>query len=286
MSIYKIAEIGINYAFGKDKTKFLENAKKLIDIAKASGCDAVKFQKRNPDKCVPDLQKVQPKTVPWREEEITYLQYKKDIEFTLLDYIEIDRYCKEKNIEWSASPWDLDSAMFLADNFDIKWIKIASASICDLELVEFCANNFKKIIISTGMSKTTEIDNAINLIKSTNKNIVIMHTNSSYPTPIEDVNLNRIEALKHKYPNCKIGYSNHCFGLSAPMIAPLLGAEYLEFHITLSHDLFGSDQKASIEPQGLFKLIKGIKEIDIMLGDSNIGQVTEPELEIRKKLRK
>jgi len=286
MNTYVIAEIGLNFAYGVSQTEFLTNAKRLIDIAKSSGCDAVKFQKRNPEKCVPELQKVQPRDVPWRNETTTYLQYKKDVEFGILEYIEIDKYCKEKNIEWSASPWDVDSAMFLADNFNLPWVKIASASICDLELIKFCANNFKKVIISTGMSKLTEIDNAINEISKYNNRIIIMHTNSSYPTPIEDVNLNRMVALKHKYPNYKIGYSNHCFGLSAPMIAPLLGAEYLEVHITESHTLYGTDQSSSIEPHGLFKLMKGIKEINIMLGDSLVGVPTKLELPIREKLRK
>jgi len=284
--MYNIAEIGINQFYGDSANDFLNNTKRLIDLASSAGCDAVKFQKRNPNKCVPELQKVQPRDVPWRSETTTYLQYKKDIEFSLLEYTEIDKYCKLKNIAWSASPWDLDSAIFLADNFELPWIKIASASICDLELVEFCAKNFKKVIISTGMSKLSEIENAINCIKQYNQNIVILHTNSSYPTPIEDVNLNRIKALIDHYPEYEIGYSNHCFGLTAPMIAQLFGAKYLEFHITESHDLYGTDQKSSIEPQGLFKLMKGIKEIEIMSGNTEIGQITKNENSIREKLRK
>ena len=284
--MYTIAEIGINQFYGKSKSKFLENTKRLIDIAVSAGCSAVKFQKRNPDICVPELQKVQPRDVPWRDETTTYLQYKKDIEFGLLEYTEIDKYCKEKHIEWSASPWDIDSAIFLADNFDLPWVKLASASIADLELVEFCANNFKKIIISTGMSKLSEIENAINIIKKQTKNIVVMHTNSSYPTKTEDVNLNRILKLQEMYPDYSIGYSNHHFGLTAPMIAPLLGASYIEFHITESHDLYGTDQKSSIEPHGVFKLLKCLKEIDTMMGDDEVGNPTKSEMSIREKLRK
>ncbi len=286
MKTYTIAEIGINQFYGKDRSKFLENTKELIDIAKAAGCKAVKFQKRNPDVCVPEAQKSQPRQVPWRDDITTYLQYKKDIEFGLEEYEEIDAYCFEKGIEWSASPWDLDSAIFLAENFDLPFVKIASASICELNMLEYCAKNFDKIILSTGMSTLVEIEDAINTIEKYNSNIIIMHTNSSYPTPIEDVNLNRILKLKKIYPDYKIGYSNHCFGLGAPMAAVVLGTDYIEFHITKSHDLYGTDQSSSIEPHGVFKLLKGIREIETMLGDDKVGEPSAKEHIIREKLRK
>ena len=283
---YIIAEIGLNYAYGKDKDKFLSNAKKLIDVAVIAGCDAVKFQKRDPDVCVPEHQKLKEKTVPWEEKITSYIQYKKDIEFDKEQYDEIDRYCKEKGIDWSASPWDMNSAKFLNDNYNLPWIKIASASITDLDLVDYCAQNFKKIIISTGMSKVSEISNAMEILKKHRpSNSVILHCNSSYPAHVKDLNLSYILKLKQQYPWAKCGYSGHEFGLTTSMSAIYLGAEYIERHITLSRDLWGSDQMASIEPQGLFKLVKGIRDLELAYGDGE-KRITEEEEKKRESLRK
>jgi len=282
---YIIAEIGINFAFGKDKRLFLDNTLALIDIAKISGCDAVKFQKRNTDVCVPKHQKLVEKTVPWNDKTITYLEYKNDIEFGEEEYDIIDKYCKEKKIAWSASPWDLDSAKFL-NEYNLPWVKIASASITDLELVEYCAENFKKVIISTGMSKVREISNAMEILeKHIPSNTVVLHCNSSYPAHVQDLNLSYILKLKEQYPWAKVGYSGHEFGLTTSVAAVYLGAEYIERHITLSRDTWGSDQLASVEPQGLFKLVKSIRDIELAYGNGQ-KQITQEETIKRKSLRK
>lgn len=272
---YIISEIGINH------NGDLDIAKKLIDISAAAGCNAVKFQKRNPDVCVPDHQKSVMRDTPWGS--MTYLDYKYKVEFGKDEYDEIDKYCKEKGIEWSASPWDLDSLEFLAQ-YDIPFIKIASASITDNELLIKTCQTGKKIIISTGMSSEEEIDEAVAILKQYAKDYAILHCNSSYPAPIEELNLSCIKTLKEKY-NCEVGYSGHEFRLGTSVAAVYLGASIIERHVTLDRTMWGSDHMASVEPQGLFKLVSGIRELEKSYGDGTIS-VTETEKEVRKKLRK
>jgi N-acetylneuraminate synthase len=272
---YIISEIGINH------NGDLDIAKKLIDISAAAGCNAVKFQKRNPDVCVPDHQKSVMRDTPWGS--MTYLDYKYKVEFGKDEYDEIDKYCKEKGIEWSASPWDLDSLEFLAQ-YDIPFIKIASASITDKELLIKTCQTGKKIIISTGMSSEEEIDEAVAILKQYAKDYAILHCNSSYPAPIEELNLSCIKTLKEKY-NCEVGYSGHEFRLGTSVAAVYLGASIIERHVTLDRTMWGSDHMASVEPQGLFKLVSGIRELEKSYGDGTIS-VTETEKEVRKKLRK
>lgn len=276
-SIYIIAEIGINH------NGDLNIAKELIDIAKVAGCDVVKFQKRNPDVCVPEHQKTVLRQTPWGE--MTYLDYKYKVEFNRQEYDEIDLYCKDKNIKWTASPWDLDSLDFLTQ-YDIPFIKIPSALLTDLELIKASAESGKAIILSTGMSTLEEIDAAVNIIKTTNDSVEysILHCNSTYPAPIEDLNLRCIQSLKDRY-QCPVGYSGHEFGLTTTIASICFGASIIERHITLDRTMWGTDQMCSVEPQGLIKLVRGIRELDSALGDG-LKRVTQGEEVIKKKLRK
>mgnify|MGYP003114967849 CR=1 FL=1 len=270
--VYVIAEIGINH------NGSLDIAKQLIDLAKVAGCDAVKFQKRNPDVCVPEHQKNVMRSTPWGE--MTYLDYKYRVEFEKQEYDEIDRYCKEKGIEWSASPWDLDSLSFLM-KYDIPWIKIPSAMITNEELMKASAATGKKIIFSTGMSTYEEIDQAVEWLDGCET--LMLHCNSTYPAPLEDLNLSCIQTLKERY-NCEVGYSGHEFRLGTSVAAIYLGATCIERHITLDRTMWGSDHMSSVEPQGLIKMVRGIRELELAYGDG-IKKVTDGELAPRKKLR-
>ncbi|MBL96862.1 MAG: N-acetylneuraminate synthase [Legionellales bacterium] len=271
---YIIAEIGINH------NGSLEVAKKLIDIAAVAGCDAVKFQKRNPDVCVPDHQKDIPRDTPWGI--MSYIDYKHRMEFGQEEYDEIDRYCKEKEIEWSASPWDMDSLEFLLQ-YDIPFLKIPSAMITNEQLMRESARSGKEVIFSTGMSNLDEVDQAVEWMREEDADFSLLHCNSTYPAPLEDLNLKCIQTLKQRY-NCEVGYSGHEFRLGTTVASVYLGATIIERHITLDRTMWGSDHLASVEPQGLIKLVKGIRELEIALGDGH-KRVTDGELPVRKKLR-
>jgi N-acetylneuraminate synthase len=271
---YIIAEIGINH------NGDLNIAKRLIDIAALSGCDAVKFQKRNPDVCVPEHQKNIIRDTPWGT--MTYLEYKYKVEFEKAEYDEIDRYCKEKDIVWSASPWDLDSFEFL-NQYNLPFIKLPSALLTNYPLIEACAKSGKKVILSTGMSTEEEIDIAIETIRKHTDNFAILHCNSTYPAPLNELNLSTIPTLKNKY-NCEVGYSGHEFRIGTTVASVYLGATIIERHITLDRTMWGTDHLSSVEPQGLIKLVKGIRELEEAFGDGTI-QVTESEKIIRNKLR-
>lgn len=270
-----IAEIGINH------NGSLEIAKRLIDVAVLSGCDSVKFQKRNPDVCVPEDQKTKLRETPWGT--MTYLEYKYKVEFNKDEYDEIDRYCKEKDIKWSASPWDIDSLNFLSQ-YDLPYIKIPSAMLTNNELLSKTISTKKKIILSTGMSTEKEIDSAVELLsKNGNTNFCLLHCNSQYPAPLEELNLSAIQTLKAKY-GCEVGYSGHEFRLGTSVAAVYLGATIIERHITLDRTMWGTDHLSSVEPQGLIKLVKGIRELELSFGDGQLN-CTAGELEIAKKLR-
>lgn len=291
---YIIAEIGLNH------NGDLNIAKKLIDIAVMSGCDAVKFQKRNPDVCVPDHQKDIIRDTPWGK--MSYLEYKHKIEFNKKEYNEIDRYCKERGIAWSASPWDLDSLEFLSQ-YDIPFIKIPSAMITNEDLMFAAKRTGKKVIISTGMSTFAEIERAITILKlpgdtvktlrpwnydevkegKTACDFAVLHCNSTYPAPLNELNLSAIKTLKDRF-KCEVGYSGHEFRLGTSVAAVYLGATIIERHITLDRTMWGTDQLSSVEPQGLIKLVKGIRELEESFGDGKI-KVTESEKIVRKKLR-
>jgi len=275
--IYIIAEIGINH------NGDLAIAKKLIDIAKVAGCDVVKFQKRNPDVCVPEHQKSVMRDTPWGK--MTYLEYKYKVEFEKKEYDEIDTYCKNKQIDWTASPWDLDSLNFL-NKYDVPFIKIPSALLTDIELIKESTKTGKKVIISTGMSTIEEVDAAVDAIKGINSNAsyAILHCNSTYPAPNDELNLKCIQTLKDRY-KCEVGYSGHEFGLTTTIASICLGATIIERHITLDRTMWGTDQMCSVEPQGLIKLVRGVRELNNALGDG-VKVVTETEKPIRDKLRK
>jgi len=274
---YIIAEIGINH------NGCLKTAKRLIDIAAAAGCDAVKFQKRNPDVCVPKHQKNVLRDTPWGQ--MTYLEYKHKVEFGQEEYDIIDKYCKQQNIAWSASPWDLDSLNFLKQ-YDVPFIKIPSAMITNKKLLSAAGETGKRVIISTGMSTSKEVDDAVHEleVQCEYKDIAILHCNSTYPAPIDELNLSCIKTLKDKYQCIEIGYSGHEFRLGTSVSAVYLGASIIERHITLDRTMWGSDHMSSLEPQGLFKLVSGIREIERAYGDGKI-KVTTSEKSVRKKLR-
>jgi N-acetylneuraminate synthase len=243
-----ISEIGINH------NGSLDLCKKLILLSKVAGCDYVKIQKRNPDVCVPEAQKNLIRKTPWGE--MTYLEYKWKLEFSEEQIIELVDFSKSNNIEFFASVWDLDSVKLMAKYTKIG--KIPSALITNLELCKFARENFETLIISTGMSNEKEIEECINACNPD----VIMHTNSTYPCPVEELNLNYIHWLKEKWVGKEIGYSGHEFGLVTTYAAVAMGSTWIERHITLDRTMWGSDQSSSIEPDGLIKLVKGIRGIE------------------------
>jgi N-acetylneuraminate synthase len=289
-----IAEIGINFAYGENSSLFMKNIKKLIDAASISGVNYVKFQKRDPYICVPQAEREKSKRVPWRKEESTYFQYKLDSELTEENYREIDRYCDERGISWFASAWDKNSVDFLR-KFETKlpngkWgkmIKIPSALIHDLELLEYARDCSDFLLISTGMSTQEEIDRAIEVGQPD----VVFHTNSTYPAPVSELNLDYLVYLQHINKSndfakkFEVGYSGHEFGLTTTVASTVLGATWIERHITLDRSLWGSDQMASVEPQGLIKLVKSIRDIESARGGYGPREVLNSELEKRKTLR-
>ena len=269
-----IAEIGINH------NGDISMAKKLISMAKNCGCDYVKFQKRNPDICVPENQKKQMRETPWGY--ISYLDYKKKIEFSKDDYKIIDDYCKEKKIEWFASVWDLDSLKFI-EQFNVSTHKIASALVTNLELLKEVAKCKKYTFISTGMCELEDIDKAVDIFKKANCEFELMHSVSTYPADEKDLNLSLINFYKKRY-NCNVGYSGHEAGISPSVIAAALGASSIERHITLSRSLFGTDQSASVERRGLIELVTVIRKIPIVLGVPQ-KKMLDAEKPIAKKMR-
>ena len=275
--VFIIAEIGINH------NGSLENAKKLIDVAEIAGCDSVKFQKRNPDVCVPEHQKKKVRTTPWGE--MTYIDYKKRVEFGKEEYDEIEKYCKQKSVDWTVSVWDKDSLEFSLQ-YDLPFLKIPSALITDLDLVRETAKHSKQIILSSGMSTTEEVDLAVRTSLEYSNNVVLMHCNSSYPCPLGELNLRCITTLKNKYEKLgvKIGYSGHEMFLHTSLAAISLGAGYVERHITLDRNMWGTDQSCSLEPQGLFRLVRATRQLEEAFGDGVI-RVTESEIPVRNKLR-
>lgn len=267
-----IAEIGINH------NGDLSLAKKLIDVAVIAGCDYVKFQKRDPDLCVPERQKNKPKYTPWGE--MTYLEYKHKIEFNHEQYEEIFDYCDSKKIKCFASVWDIDSVDFMCRYTDIA--KIPSALITDLKLCEYARFKNEKLLISTGMSTEEEVQACVESCSPD----VIFHTNSTYPSPVSELNLSYINWLKDKYPHSIIGYSGHEYGLVPTFAAVVMGAKYIERHITLDRTMWGSDQMSSVEPAGLIKLIKGIRDIESSLGTASPRKLLNSEKEKKRNLRK
>ncbi len=271
---YFIAELGINH------NGDLQIAKKLIDAASACQWNCVKFQKRDPDISVPEHQKNIMRDTPWGK--MTYLDYKKRLEFGKKEYDYINQYCKEKPIDWTASVWDIPSLRFMAE-YDIPFIKIPSAKITDKDLLLEACKTQKPLVVSTGMSSVEEIDEAVNILEKNASQYILLHCNSAYPTPKDELNLNSIKFLQERY-KCPIGYSGHEQDLEPTVYSTVLGVRMIERHITLDHAMWGTDQAASLEPMGMDVLRKRIKDIDVILGNG-IKRVTENELPVRKKLR-
>ncbi len=273
--VFMIAEIGINH------NGSLDVAKKLIDAAFACNWHCVKFQKRSPELCVPEDQKNILKDTPWGK--ITYLEYKCKIEFNHNEYSYINKYCKEKPIFWTASVWDIPSLEFVI-SYDVPFIKIPSAKLTEHELLKVASQSGKPVILSTGMSTVEEVDKAVEILEKHSKgDYVLMHTNSAYPAPIEELNLSVINYLRDRY-KCIVGYSGHEYSLEPSVIAVSMGAKIIERHITLNHNMWGSDHAASLEVHAMDMLHKRIKEIKSIIGDG-VKKVTEAELASRKKLR-
>ena len=270
---YIIAEIGINH------NGDLETAKKLIDVAVLAGCDAVKFQKRTPELCVPRDQWDIPRESPWGC--LSYIEYKKRIEFGPEEYKEIDRYCSEKGIAWFASCWDEPSVDFI-EQFNPACYKIASASLTDDNLLKHINERGRPMILSTGMSTMDEIRHAVSILDK--DRLLIAHCTSTYPCKPEQLNLRVIQTLKQEF-NCPVGYSGHEVGLQTTLAAVVLGACFVERHITLDRAMWGSDHAASVEPGGLTRLVRDIRVIEAGMGDGG-KQGYDDEIPIRKKLRK
>jgi len=271
---YIIAEIGINH------NGDLETAKQMIDAAIHAGVDAVKFQKRTPEVCTPPEQQKQMRETPWGY--ITYLDYRYKVEFGEEQYREIDRYCKEKNIDWMASVWDEQSVNFM-EKFDTPAYKVPSASLTDHNLLKYTRKTGKPVIISSGMSTLDQIRRGVEVVGD--DKLLIMHCTSTYPCEPEELNLNMIGTLRREFPNNPIGYSGHEVGLVPTAIAVALGACSVERHLTLDRAMWGSDQAASVEPLGFEKLVKYIRVTEASLGDG-VKKDYESEMGSMKKLRR
>jgi N-acetylneuraminate synthase len=268
-----VAEIGINH------NGDLEIARRLIDAAVRAGVDAVKFQKRTPELCVPAEQRGMMRDTPWGY--ITYLDYRKHIEFDEAAYREIDRYCKAKGVTWFASVWDEPSADLML-RLDIPCLKVPSASLTDHNLLRHLRATNKPRILSTGMSTMDQIRAAVEEIGQ--ENLLITHATSTYPCEPDELNLRMIQTLKQTF-SCPIGYSGHEVGLVPSVVAVAMGACLVERHITLDRAMWGGDQAASVEPGGFERLVKYIRVTEQSLGDG-VKRVYDSELPSLKKLRR
>jgi len=273
MSISIIAEIGINH------NGDIGIAKDLIDVAVDAGADAVKFQKRTIDLVYTKEMLDGLRESPWGT---TQREQKEGLEFGLEEYQEIDRYCKEKGIDWFASAWDLESQEFLRQ-FDLKYNKIASAMIVYEDLLKLVSSEGKHTFISTGLSALDDIDKAVQIFRDADCPFELMHCVSTYPMKDEDANLNMINTLQNRY-QCNIGYSGHEVGLAISYAAAALGITSLERHITLDRAMYGSDQSASVEPAGFKMLVGAVRKIEQAMGDGE-KRILEAEIPIARKLR-
>ena len=272
-AVFIIAEIGINH------NGSLENAKKLIDVAVASGCDAVKFQKRTVEVVYTAAELATPRESVFGT---TNGDLKRGLEFDEAAYREIDLHCKANNIDWFASCWDESSVDFM-EAFAPPCYKIASASLTDDELLRHHRKTHRPIILSTGMSDLPMIEHAVDVLGE--NDLVILHCTSTYPSQPEELNLRAIMTLRERFPSVPIGYSGHETGLSTTYAAVALGAKIVERHITLDRSMWGTDHSASIEPHGLKTLVNNIRDIESAMGDG-IKVVTSGEIPIREKLRR
>jgi N-acetylneuraminate synthase len=271
--VYIVAEAGINH------NGSVENALKLVDAAKHAGVDAIKFQKRTPELCVPPEQRGQMRETPWGY--ITYLDYRYKVEFGKAEYDEIDRYCKQVGISWFASVWDEPSVDFM-EVYNPVCYKVPSASLTDHGLLRKLRTTGRPVILSTGMSTLEQIRAAVKVLGV--EKLAITHATSTYPCDPEELNLRMIGTLQQEFP-CPIGYSGHEVGLISSVVAVALGACMVERHLTLDRAMWGGDQAASVEPGGFERLVKYIRVAEQSLGDG-VKKVYDSELPSLKKLRR
>lgn len=269
---YIIAEIGINH------NGDIEIAKKLIDLAKVAGCDAVKFQKRTVDVVYSAEELAKPRESPYGN---TNGDLKYGLEFELEEYQEIDRYCKEKKIDWFASCWDESSVDFI-DKFGVLCYKIASASLTDDKLMRHTRSKGRPIILSTGMSTLEQVDHVVEILDK--NDLVMLHTTSTYPANYDELNLSVIPMLRERY-GVPVGYSGHETGIATSVAAVALGACIIERHITLDRAMWGSDHAASLGPSGILQMVRDIRLLEMAMGDG-IKRVIEREMPVIKKLRR
>ena len=272
--VFVIAEIGINH------NGSLDIARKLIDGAVLSGADAVKFQKRTPELCVPKEQWLLERETPWGR--MTYIDYRRKVEFGEREYAAIDRHCRERGILWFASCWDEEAVDFL-ERFDPPCYKAASASLTDHGLLRKKKATGRPLIVSTGMSTIEEIRDGV--LAAGRDNLLIAHATSTYPCPVDQLNLRMILTLKAAYPECPIGYSGHETGLAPTWAAVTMGATFVERHVTLDRAMWGSDQAASVEIGGLMRLVSNIRDIERSMGDG-VKRVYAGERPQIEKLRR
>jgi N-acetylneuraminate synthase len=271
---YLIAEVGINH------NGDVEIAKAIIDAAVHAGADAVKFQKRTPEVSTPPAQQTQMRETPWGY--ITYLEYRRKVEFDLEQYRQIDRHCREKGIRWMVSVWDEPAVDFM-EGFDTPAYKVPSASLTDRALLKHVRKTGKPMIISTGMSTMEQIRRAVKAVGE--ENLVIMHCTSTYPCEPDELNLSMVQTLREEFPKNPIGSSGHEVGLVPSAVAVALGACMVERHITLDRAMWGSDQAASVEPGGFDRLVKYIRVTEQSLGDG-VKRVYESEKNSMSRLRR
>lgn len=272
--VYVIAEIGINHNGSP------QLARKLIDGAIFAGCDAVKFQKRTPELCVPRDQWDIERDTPWGR--MTYIDYRHKIEFGHDEFAEIDRYCRERDIDWFVSCWD-EGAVDFMEQFDTPLYKSASASITDLPLLRKMKATGRPLMMSTGMSEMEQIHVAVDVVGA--DNLMLAQATSSYPCPLEELNVRAINMLRDAFPGVPVGYSGHEVGLAPTYAAVALGAAFIERHITLDRAMWGSDQAASVEVMGMHSLVRNIRDIEVALGDG-VKRVFPSEMAAMKKLRR
>jgi N-acetylneuraminate synthase len=270
---YVIAEIGINH------NGDLDIAKKIIDVAEAAGCNAVKFQKRNPDTWLLADQHDIPRETPWGV--IRNIEYRRKLELGLAEFREIDRYCRELGITWFASGWDAESVDFL-EQFSIPCYKIAAASLTDDDLLRRTRAKGKPVILSTGMSTLEQVDHAVEVLGK--KDLILLHCCSAYPAHYAELNLRVIPTLRERY-GVPVGYSGHETGLPSSVAAVALGGCIVERHITLDRSMWGSDQAASLEPNGITRLVRDIRLVEEAMGSSE-KRLLPREEPIMRKLRR
>lgn len=266
------AEIGINH------NGSLDLALQLIDAAADAGCDAVKFQKRTPELCVPESQRARIRSTPWGD--MTYMEYRHRMEFGAQEFRAIDGRCTERGLVWFASPWDVESVDFLEQFAPVAY-KVPSALVTHADVLERVAATSRTIVLSTGMSMLDTVRQAVQLVGA--DHLLLTHCTSTYPCPPDELNLRVIQTLQAEF-DCPVGYSGHEVGLPTTLAAVCLGACYVERHITLDRSMWGSDHAASVEPEGFKRLVRYIRGVEAALGDG-VKRVYDSELPIRERLR-